>query len=128
MSKRWTFEEDLMLAEYDGIDANMIAEHDLDKPKGAGSRRVKTLKERGVWPHIQAAVKARAIAQAHHRLAFSQSEIVREHAALDLRDLGELLCYEHQEIVDLYDKRNEEARVKLEDWDRTGFKPGRSAA
>lgn len=127
MSKRWTFEQDLMLAEYEGIDANMIAEHDLGKPKGAGARRVKTLKDKGVWPHIQAMIKARDVAQAHHRLAFSQSEIVREHAALDLVELGEPLSYEHQAIVDLYDKRNEEARKRLEEMDRKRAKTWRAA-
>lgn len=127
MSKRWTFDEDLMLAEYEGMDANMIAEHDLGKPKGAGARRVKTLKDKGVWPHIQAMIRARDIASAHHRLAFSQSEDVRIYAACDLRDLGEELSPEVKAMVDLYDEREEAARKRLEELDRERSKAWRAA-
>jgi hypothetical protein len=75
MSKRWTFREDLFLAEYEGIDANFIAEHDLGRSsKGAGARRVKALKDAGVWDKIQDYIKARDVARCHHTLAFSADE------------------------------------------------------
>lgn len=49
MSKRWTAEEDAFLLTYHKIPggADFVASHDLGRPHGAGSRRLKKLTESG---------------------------------------------------------------------------------
>jgi len=49
MAKRWTMNEDIFLhAFFDGL-GDMIGEHDLGRPKGAATARVKHLKFTGAW-------------------------------------------------------------------------------
>ena len=59
MSRRWTMSDDLFLAQYAGaVDANLVAKHDLHfTGKNAGEKRVKKLKETGVWGKLQAHIK-----------------------------------------------------------------------
>jgi hypothetical protein len=48
MTNRWTNEEDAFLLTYQsGVNADFIAEHDLGRPWGAGSRRMKKLNKTG---------------------------------------------------------------------------------
>jgi hypothetical protein len=118
MSKRWTFREDLFLAEYEGIDANFIAEHDLGRSsKGAGARRVKALKDAGVWDKIQDYIKARDVARCHHTLAFSASQEAKMIAAETLRDLGEDLPGAAQQLVALADEQRASAERYLAEYD-----------
>lgn len=118
MSKRWTFKEDLFLAEYEGMDANFIAEHDLGRTsKGAGARRVKALKDAGVWDKIQSYIKARDVARCHHTLAFSTSPDFKMIAAETLRDLGEDLPEEAQRIVAIADEQRAAAERYLANFD-----------
>lgn len=48
MAKRWTHHEDSMLLEHHGaVGADFIAEHDLGRPAGAGTRRLDALTKSG---------------------------------------------------------------------------------
>jgi len=49
MSKRWTFKEDLFLAQHFEAMGDWVGQHDLGRPKGAATKRVAALKEMGVW-------------------------------------------------------------------------------
>lgn len=118
MSKRWTFKEDIFLAEYEGMDANFIASHDLGRTsKGAGSRRVKSLKDSGVWDKLQAYIKARDVARCYHTLAFSTSDEAREIAAETLCDLGEDLPDTAKQIVAIADEQRQAAERYLAEFD-----------
>lgn len=58
MAKRWTFEDDTFLhAFYEGM-GDWIGQHDLGRPKGAATRRVRHLKQTGAWDALTARQKA----------------------------------------------------------------------
>jgi hypothetical protein len=119
MSKRWTLEEDLFLAEYDGMDANFLASHDLGrKSKDAGSRRMKSLKASGVWDHICAYMKARDTVRCYHTIAFSTSDEARMIAAETLRDIGADLNSEARQWLATADDLTAKAERYLTDYDR----------
>lgn len=90
MSKRCTLKDDRFLFEFHGIGADYVASHDLGHHgKDAGTKRVKLLKERGLWEKIEAARRAEIILIAHHTLEFSKSDFDREMAAGMLKEIGE---------------------------------------
>lgn len=48
MGKRWTAEEDeMLLRHHHAVGADFVATHDLGRPEGAGSRRLKFLTDTG---------------------------------------------------------------------------------
>lgn len=47
MAKRWSVSEDSFLLDYHGVGADFIASHDLGRPNGAGSRRLRFLSASG---------------------------------------------------------------------------------
>ena len=47
MIARWTPEEDHFLLTHHGMGADFVASHDLGKPDGAGSRRLRKLTQSG---------------------------------------------------------------------------------
>lgn len=49
MNKRWTIKEDLFLHAYFDAVGDYCGSHDLGRPVGAATRRVKTLKRCGAW-------------------------------------------------------------------------------
>lgn len=49
MSKRWTLEEDRFLHSYFDAVGDFIGTHDLGRPKGAATKRVKHLRATGAW-------------------------------------------------------------------------------
>lgn len=53
MSKQWTFENDLFLAAYFDAVGDYVGTHDLGRPKGAATARVKKLKACGAWDLLQ---------------------------------------------------------------------------
>lgn len=58
MSKRWTTEDDDFLVRYfDGV-GDFIGVHDLGRPPGAATKRVKFLKNCGAWDAIVARHRA----------------------------------------------------------------------
>lgn len=58
MSRRWTMSNDIFLAQYHDMGANLVASHDLNfTGKNAGENRVKKLKESGVWDKILAHIR-----------------------------------------------------------------------
>lgn len=90
MSKRWTLKDDKFLFEFHEIGADYVASHDLGHHgKEAGTKRVKLLKERGLWEKIEAARRAEIILIAHHTLAFSKSDFDRERSVDLLEEIGE---------------------------------------
>lgn len=51
MSARWTPDEDAFLLHWEGVGADYVASHDLSRPDGAGSRRLKHLYSTGARKH-----------------------------------------------------------------------------
>lgn len=49
MSKRWTFDEDLLLFAYFEAVGDHVGTHDLGRPAGAATKRVAKLKACGAW-------------------------------------------------------------------------------
>ena len=49
MSRRWTFDEDRFLHAYYDAVGDFVGEHDLGRPKGAATARVRLLKKNGGW-------------------------------------------------------------------------------
>lgn len=89
MSKRWTYKDDDFLVRYHEISADYIASHDLGfKTKGAGERRLKLLRETGVFDLIKAAQDAVTLAQCRHTLAFSRSDEAKYIAENELVLIG----------------------------------------
>lgn len=57
--KRWTFSEDAFLhAYFDGV-GDFIGEHDLGRPKGAATARVRRLRKCGAWAALDKYEEAR---------------------------------------------------------------------
>lgn len=54
MSKRWTMEDDQFVVEYFEAVGDFIGPHDLGRPAGSVTRRVKHLKECGAWDALKA--------------------------------------------------------------------------
>lgn len=55
MTRRWTEEEDHFLLTWaDAAGADFVAQHDLGRPWGAGSRRLNALNENGASRHFAA--------------------------------------------------------------------------
>lgn len=60
MARNWTQEEDEFIHSYfDGM-GDFIGVHDLDRPKGAATRRAKFLKDSGAWAALDRASEAYA--------------------------------------------------------------------
>jgi len=53
MSRRWTMEEDMFLADYFEALGDFVGEHDLGRPRGAATKRVKVLKDSGAWDWLK---------------------------------------------------------------------------
>lgn len=53
MSRRWTMDEDLFLADYFDSIGDFVGEHDLGRPRGAATKRVRVLKESGAWDWLK---------------------------------------------------------------------------
>lgn len=53
MSKRWTLEEDIILAKYYPGVGDHVGVHDLKRPEGAADKRVRELKETGAWSALR---------------------------------------------------------------------------
>lgn len=78
MSRRWTVDDDMMLARHFGMGPDWVASHDLGfKGKNAGSNRVKILKETGVWDKLMNLIQAQTDLYGWHTLAFSRGEEAR---------------------------------------------------
>ena len=58
MGKRWTLEEDEMLVKYYEAIGDMVGTHDLNRPTGAATKRVKALKECGAWQALKLRYRA----------------------------------------------------------------------
>lgn len=113
--KRFTLKDDLFLAEYEGLDANFIASHDLGRTsKGAGARRVKALKDSGIWDRMQSFIKARDALSYHHTLLFIASPEAKVIAVQGLLEIGEDLPPEAMESLELIGKANKLAAKFLE--------------
>lgn len=54
MAKRWTMNDDLFIHAYFETVGDFIGPHDLDRPKGAVTRRAKHLKDTGAWAALDA--------------------------------------------------------------------------
>ena len=88
MSKCWSYEDDMWLVVYFDAVGDSVGPFDLGRPKGAATRRVAKLKATGVWEKMRHADRAVAEARAHHALAFSRDEFVREVATDTLAELA----------------------------------------
>lgn len=60
MPKRWTLEEDIFLARFFDVVGDMTGTHDLGRPKGAATARVKALEVAGAWAILREWVDADA--------------------------------------------------------------------
>lgn len=61
MSNRWSQDEDVFLLRYhSAINPDFLGEHDLDRPWGAGSRRLQKLTKSGARVHCARMMYARA--------------------------------------------------------------------
>lgn len=88
MRKHWTLDEDIFLVAFSELGPDFIATYDLGKGKGAGERRVKRLKELGIWEKLEAYVEAKDILHFWHQAAFSRSPEARTIAIDSLRQYG----------------------------------------
>lgn len=78
MAKRWTEEDDRFLVAYFETLGDYIGEHDLGRPKGAATKRVKVLRETGAWDVlklIEAAEAAYMIAIGQTVVFFGEQEM-----------------------------------------------------
>lgn len=53
MARRWTIQEDTFLFAYFEAVGDFIGEHDLGRPKGAATARVRHLKRTGAWAAME---------------------------------------------------------------------------
>lgn len=53
MSKRWTLDEDIILAKWFPGIGDHVGVHDLGRPEGAATKRVEKLKEAGAWEPLR---------------------------------------------------------------------------
>lgn len=60
MSKRWSHEDDAFLLRWHIVGEDFVAEHDLGRPWGAGTRRMKKLSQTGARGHFARMMYARA--------------------------------------------------------------------
>lgn len=60
MSRRWTFDEDRFLHAYFDAVGDIVGEHDLGRPRGAATARVRKLKANGAWGALTDLQNARA--------------------------------------------------------------------
>jgi len=91
-NKRWTLKDDIFLVRYHELGVDYIADHDLGFHRpGAGVKRMKLLKERGVWGKIEASIKAEVVMQLHHTLEFSSSAVARRIARDGLIEIDQPL-------------------------------------
>lgn len=88
MGKQWSFKEDMFLAEYFDAIGDMAGQHDLGRPKGAATKRVKTLKKRGLWDGLLNLRRTQRVTRALHVLAFSKDSFAREIAWETLDECG----------------------------------------
>lgn len=54
MSKRFTFKDDTFIASYFDAVGDSIGPHDLGRPAGSVTKRVKFLKDTGAWDALKA--------------------------------------------------------------------------
>jgi hypothetical protein len=59
MAKRWTRREDEMLHAYFDEVGELVGMHDLGRPRGAATKRVKALKANGAWAALDREREAR---------------------------------------------------------------------
>lgn len=87
MAKRWSVKDDIFLVSYAAVGANYVANHDLGfQGKDAGEKRVKKLKELGLWDRINEYLEAKQTMHDAWTLEFGPEwakEIVSDRAKAD---------------------------------------------